>query len=222
VNLKQVIMKKIILILFVNLVLCFSVKAQLNPVNNMIFGHTYETPYNCFYLSWDEPVVSFTDTLTGYNIYHDDSLFMFTTERFHSCSPCIGQPYNAFCDFIDYNMGNFYIHVTAVYNIMHQESAYNDSIDFGGIVINVSEIPGNDPLTITGFSQRNSSLMIELNQVVEAGELHLENLMGQTTGTTRLKNQKYIEISTSGTKPGIYLIHLQTVKQNLTKVIFIK
>lgn len=113
---------------------------QLNPVKNLIWTHEYEMPNNCFSLSWSEPDTSLVDTLVGYNIYRDSSLYRFTTERQFSCNPCIGVTYSDFCDFIFFNNGyGFEIIVKAVYNGDEQESGYTESAFCNGILIGIKE-----------------------------------------------------------------------------------
>lgn len=98
-------------------------------------------PYNCFSLSWDQPDTSLVDTLVGYNIYRDISLYRFTTENSFSCDPCIGDTSAGFCDFIDYLDGNgFAIFVKAVYNSSKQESGYTDSAFCTGTLVGIKEL----------------------------------------------------------------------------------
>jgi hypothetical protein len=214
-------MKNIFLIVILNVVIVITAMGQLNPIKNFYFNHTYDMPNNCFYLSWSKPDTSLTDTLVGYNIYHDDSLFTFTTELYHSCNPCIGAPIVPFCNFINYNMGMFYVHVTAVYNSNSLESTYNDSADFGGYWIGISEIQ-SPVLTISNVVQKSSLLKIELNKNVENGELIITNILGQTIKIIQLNDQNIITISTFNYTTGLYFLKLLTNENNLTKKILIE
>jgi hypothetical protein len=221
-KLKIIIMKKFYSVLFFNLLFVFSSMAQLNPIRNMVWTHTYEMPNNCFSLNWTEPVLSSNDTLIGYNIYRDQILYTFTTETYHDCNPCIGIPNQPFCSFMNYNMGEFYMHVTAVYNYNHVESIYTDSVNFGGIAIKIKEVSNNDKLKILAVTQKNTTLRIELNQSNENGELMITNLLGQTFNAIPLNNQKNIEINISNYISGIYFLNLKTNKDYLTRKVIIK
>ena len=202
--------------------LSFSGKAQLNPINNLSFTHTYVMPYNCFSLSWELPELSVTDSLVGYNIYRNNDLYEFTTEMYHSCSPCFGLQVVPFCEFMNYNWGDFYIHVTAVYNSIHRESIYNDSVNFGGIMLGIGENPASRKLAIQDVFQGSSSLRIEFNEPVESGEMIISDLLGQKTQQLTIKNQKNVLIGTSGYPGGIYLLNIRTNKESLIRKLVLK
>lgn len=90
-------------------------KAQYNPIQNLSWSHGYDYPHNCFSLSWTAPELS-NDSLIGYNIYRNDSLYLFTSETAFVCNPCIGMPETDFCNFIWFNIDEgFTICVKAVY-----------------------------------------------------------------------------------------------------------
>ena len=219
-------MKKTIIIFCLTLLIGVSVKGQLNPVKNLQWSHWYVTPMNCFELKWDKPDTSLSDTLIGYNIYRDDSLYMFTTDIDHGCNPCIGASIVPFCDFLNYTghsfIGQFYIHVTAVYKHNSVESAFTDSIFNAGITIGINEKTTTESLAISKLSQENSSIMIELNNTVECGNITISNLLGQIVSTNKLINQKNIKIGISNISSGLYLINLKTNKANITQKILIK
>ncbi len=129
-------MKKAVLTLLI-FMLIIQAFGQLNPINNLYWNHTYENPNNCFALSWEKPDTSYTDTLIGYNIYRDTSLYRFTTDRSFSCNPCIGDTNTSFCDFINI-LGGFTIRIKAVYNSSGIESGTNDSAICYGIAIGMN------------------------------------------------------------------------------------
>lgn len=215
-------MKKTYILLFLTLTVICATKGQVNPINNLKWDHTYEYPNNCFNLSWTEPDSSLTDTLVGYNIYRDNNLYTFTTDLYHGCNPCVGVVGQAFCDFLSFQMGQFYIHVTAVYNHNHIESIYTDSIYNEGIAIGIKDVSPNDALKISTIIQEKSSILVELNQSVENGTLIITTITGQIKTINLLKNQKKIEIDISDYNMGIYIITLKTNKENLSCKILIK
>lgn len=131
-------MKKLAVLSF-SLLIAIQVFGQLNPVKNLVWIHEYEMPHNCFSLSWSEPDISIVDTLVGYNIYRDTSLYRFITENYFSCNPCIGDTSSGYCDFIFYDGGGFEMYVKAVYNSSKQESGYTDSAYCNGILIGIKE-----------------------------------------------------------------------------------
>ncbi|MCX6231427.1 MAG: T9SS type A sorting domain-containing protein [Bacteroidetes bacterium] len=220
-------MKKASIIFCLTLLIAVTAKGQINPVKNLHWYHWYVTPKNCFTLSWAKPDSSLNDTLIGYNIYRDDSLYKFTTDFYHSCNPCdYGSPNDPFCDFLNYTghffIGEFYIHVTAVYNHNHIESIYTDSIYNQGIALGIKENIKTEQLAISRISQENASLMIELNKTVESGNITISNLSGQSTSEFKLMNQKNIAIDISKFSPGLYLLNLKTNNTNLSRKIMIK
>ena len=219
-------MKKPTIIICLTILFGLTVKGQLNPIKNLQWSHGYEEPMNCFVLSWSKPDSSLTDTLIGYNIYRDDSLYTFTNDLFHSCNPCIGIVGEPFCDFLNFPIntysGQFYIHVTAVYNYNHIESIYNDSIYNGGIYIGIKELYPYKALKVSTIIQDKSTIKIELNQIVENGTLIISSITGQIKRIITLKNQKNINISILNFNTGIYLLSLRASKENISCKMIIK
>jgi hypothetical protein len=117
---------------------CF---AQLNPVKNLYWHQWYSNPNNFFELNWSVPDTSLTDTLVGYNIYRNNTLYRFqTATSVHHIAT-----WDTDCgeDFVYNFTPPFYFHVSAVYNINHLVSPFNDSAAcLGGMVgLNSIEIP---------------------------------------------------------------------------------
>ncbi|MFA6925011.1 MAG: T9SS type A sorting domain-containing protein [Bacteroidales bacterium] len=214
-------MKKSIIVFLFNLTVILSSKGQLNPIQNLYWHHTYEYPNNCYVLSWEKPDSSLTDTLIGYNIYRDDSLYTFTTDLNHSCDPCDGIPGQPFCDFI--KVGGFYMHVTAVYNNeSHDESIYNDSAECYGKANGIKNTSTINALAILNIIQDNSAIRIDLNQPIAKGALIMTNVIGQTIFIISIDNQKSIEIDKSNFNSGLYFLNIKTNKVNLNRKILIK
>lgn len=180
-------MKKIILVGILNIIAVLSY-GQLHPIKNLQFSHSYQTPYNCYSLSWSPPDTSLADTLIGYNIYRDDSLYSFTTSTNHYCNPCMGDTNSSFCDFMMYNNGLFYIHVTAVYNSSMTESLYNDSVYFGGIVIGLNEMKSKFSVSVSP-NPFSAETILQINQNLKNASLIMYNSLGLEMRQLRNINQ---------------------------------
>ncbi|MDD2965325.1 MAG: hypothetical protein PHQ65_12675 [Bacteroidales bacterium] len=123
-------MKKIFTYLFFVLA-GYSTFAQLEPVSNLIWHHTYSFPYNYLDLSWGAPQPT-KATLTGYNVYCQNELYRFQVGRALFSLPDTN---NCNDDFLCFNIAPFYIQVTAVYNNGLDESGYFDSAYCQGVAI---------------------------------------------------------------------------------------
>ena len=188
--LKQVTMKKLIIILIWNLPVLLSY-GQANPIKNLMFSQSYVTPYNCYDLSWSPPDSSLTDTLVGYNIYRNNTLYRFTTDLYQRCDLCIGDTATTYCsNFYNLKYGHFKMHVNAVYNMSHIESTYNDTAEFMGLATRVNEIKNNfsfsispNPFStfttlISGFSFKDATLTIYNSFGTPVRQV--KNISGQT------------------------------------------
>lgn len=134
-------------IVFLSVFFLFIIQSygQLNPIDNLNWNHWYESPYNCYEINWEIPDTSYNDTLIGYNIYVDDTLFDFTTDNYYYCSySCIsGYPDTSGCN----NIWIFcpsYVYVVAVYNSTNIESNYTDSVYCDGTYMSNKEISYNE------------------------------------------------------------------------------
>ena len=217
--------KKTILILTFNVLASFTSFGQLNPVRNLYWVTTFSEMEQsiCDTLSWNKPIPSLTDTLLGYNIYQSEHLFGFTTDTIHFCHSCFYDNSSPFCDFTSYHgLGYWYIHVTAVYNQSHTESAYNDSIywNFNNWPVGIKEIP-NENLNISNIIQNYSFTSIELNQPIDSGMLLISNCLGQVTMKILLYKGQH-EINFNSPDSGFYLLSLMTNKGNIVRKIIIK
>jgi hypothetical protein len=180
---------------------------QFNPIKNLQFGNFYQTPYNCYSLSWSPPDTSLVDTLIGYNIFRDDSLYSFTTSTSHSCYPCIGDTNSSFCDFMMYNDGLFYMHVTAVYNSSMTESLYNDSVYFGGIVIGLNEMKNKFSVSVSP-NPFSTETILQTNQNFKNASLIMYNSLGLEVRQLRNINEHNITIFRENLPCGLYFIRL--------------
>lgn len=197
-------MKKVALTL-ITFMLIIQAFGQLNPIKNLSWDHIYENPYNCFALSWDMPDTSYTDTLIGYNIYRDTSLYRFTTDRHFYCNPCIGDTSTGFCDFI--NLGIFTIRIKAVYNSSGIESVANDSAMCLGIAIGMNE-PIKENLKIFP-NPTNGKLKVEIKGLKKI-------LVLNEVGAIVLEIDKGNEVDLSDFARGVYFLKVFTHSGVLT------
>lgn len=202
-------MKKMLWIAFLALCCSQGLRAQLNPVDTLIFEQGYSfgsycPSYNCFNLYWTEPATG-NDTLVGYNIYRDSEFYRFTNNTGIGCMESIP------CDYMDfYNAIPFWITVKAVYNSDSLLSSVVDSVKVFDILINAGNVP-------TG------SIRLQKNPVLQGDPIKI-SLHGMTTTQCQtniystdgklisLQNLKIydgmIAISSTGLARGMHIIRL--------------
>lgn len=215
---------KKITLLTLFMIINISVFAQLNPINNLYYVQTYHFPSycpscNCFELTWDAPIAS-NDTLQGYNVYKDQTLYLFTTQTQLSCFETIPCAYPDFYDGLP-----FWIKIKAIYNHDNVESIANDSVHIYQLAINIEELNRND--------------FVVLNNPVKAGEnigllfptvssnkciLKVVSPNGMTIKQYDLKNvsNSLVNISTTGLSDGLYIITLQLDSKTLSTKLIIQ
>lgn len=128
-------MKVIILFTTIFFTCILQSNGQINPILNLTWEHYYIMPNNYFELSWEEPE-SPHDELIGYNVYRENELYRFQTE---TSLYNLEQGSNCDVDFLVYNAGGFYAHVTAVYNPGPVESSYTETVYIEEAMINVAD-----------------------------------------------------------------------------------
>ena len=206
-------MKKLVISIF-SILTVIQASGQLNPVKNLIWTHVYDMPYNCFSLSWSKPDTSFADTLVGYNIYRDTSLYRFTAENSFSCNPCIGDTSVGFCDFIEYGGGiGFAIFVKAVYNSAKQESGYTESAYFSGILIGIKEL---DKVDLNIFPNPTSGkVKVEIDGVLKIVIYNDEGkLISEVNGTS--------EVDLSPFPYGVYFLKIHSKKGTYSETVILR
>jgi hypothetical protein len=199
--------KKLLLFTFLICSFNFDSYGQINPVENLTWSHWYEFPHNFFELSWDEPAQPH-DEILGYNIYRNNELYRFQTERtvynFWTqiqgiVSNCgneqflaqdnQGQPYTAGID----------LHVTAVYNPGQIESGYLQTYFDGGLL-----------LPTTDFTQKKAILFP--NPTNGILNIEIENLkkilVYDISGKLISEFAPNAQIDLSNLSKGLYLIKL--------------
>jgi hypothetical protein len=199
-------MKKLILAFSLNIIV-LTAFGQQNPVQNLQSTWQYINPWNCFTLSWDAPIPTATDTLIGYNVYRNDSLYTFTTNQMISCNPCIGDTSTTYCSFQSY-MTSFYAHVTAVYNTSLIESAYNDSSYWSGLLATgIQEIANRTKLLIMPNPFTTTTILHADKDFTDA-TLTVYNSLGQQVKQVRNVSGQTITLQRGNLSGGIYFIQL--------------
>ncbi|MCK4678052.1 MAG: T9SS type A sorting domain-containing protein [Bacteroidales bacterium] len=202
-------MKKLTLTIIIGMTVILQSFGQLNPINNLEWNHWYICPNNYFILSWDFPDPSL-DTLIGYNIYRDTELYRFQTETSLYHTEAGG---NCGVDFVAFS-GDFWIHVTAVYNSTYLESNYIDSAYCYGFYIGIDEriqpklklFPNPATGIIKVDIQKNIKRILIINQ----------------SGIIVQENKEKIEIDLSNFPKGIYFIKVITEQGEFVEKIILE
>ena len=194
-------MTKNTLTLLIFMTIAFQLFGQNNPVENLTWDHSYDSPYNNFDLQWDEPLQPHNN-LIGYNIYRDNELYRFQTEKtlynFHN--ELYGLASNCPETFLEYGNGaGFNIHVTAVYDPDQVESGYSQTFyDYGFL------------LTTTNFIQKKGILFPNpTNDVLNIGNENLEKIVIYDISGKEVKEfAPALQINVSNLSKGLYIIKL--------------
>ncbi len=203
-------MKKLI---FTTLLLTASLLSfsQLNPVSNLTWTHWYDYPCNFYSLQWSAPNATSTDTLQGYNVYRNDTLWRFQQNTGVSCIPwnCTDP------DFLQ--IMPFWIKVKAVYNASHLESAAIDSAFDMGIAISISE-KGNEPVKIiTNPISKGEPIRMLFSSVSENRKVTLFDALGTVVREESVPGSATVfETATSGLPSGVLYLSIRDGK--ITKV----
>ena len=205
-------MKKPTLTLTVSIIIILQSFGQLNPINNLNWEHWYVCPNNYFNLNWEPPNIS-QDTLMGYNVYRNNELYRFQTETILNHDEYGG---NCGEDFVVYIGGDFWIHVTAVYNSTYLESDYNDSAYCGGYLIGIKEMK---PYQLSLCPNPASHTLNIITDKKDIDEIHLYKLTGQCVLTERPLNNV---VDVSGLKKGMYIIEVVVENQRLRRKLMVK
>lgn len=187
--------------------LCFG---QLNPVNNLEWDHWYVMPHNYFTQSWDAPDPS-DDTLVGYNIYRETELYRFQEENslYH-----IEAAQNCGEDFVAFNDGGFYIHVTAVYNSSCQESGYIDSAYCVGYLVGIDEQAKKNIKIYPNPSKGT----VKIESGSEINKIEVVNQAGKIVQISKQNNILYLNDLPKGKN----ILQVTTEKETITRKIILK
>lgn len=183
---------------------------QLNPINNLEWDHWYVTPNNYFVLSWDNPDPS-QDTLVGYNIYRNTELYRFQTDDilYHTEAGA-----NCGEDFLVFNGGDFWIHVTAIYNSTLLESDYFDSAYVEGYYIGVNDIKHPK----LKFFPNPTSGKLKIDSESDIEKIIIISPSGKIID--EYKKSKYLDLS--NLPRGVYFITVWTDKDVFSKPIILE
>jgi hypothetical protein len=201
--------------------------AQLNPIKNLSFSQhdNYMVIYNClsancFKVSWRRPDNS-SDTLVGYDVYRNDTLFAFTTDTVVQCwgdAPCL---HPGFFE----NIFPCWVTVKAIYNKDSLRSIATDSINVYAIAIGIKEYdretfnvlknPVKTDENISLFIPTNESSKSIIKIFSQNGQLIKQYDMGNVSGCI-------INISTFQLHSGMYIIDLVLDNKTLTTKLIIE
>ena len=213
-------MKKITLLLVIILTIITKSFGQNNPVENLTYSQTYESPNNYFQLNWEEPIQPHNQ-LIGYNIYRDSELFRFQTERalYNFYSPVYGFVSNCGLDFLERDNQNqpytngFEIHVTAVYEPGQIESNYTQTYHANPLA-----------LQINSFTQEKAILFPNpTNGELNIGNLNLEKIIIYDISGKEIKVfAPSSQIDLNNMPKGLYLIKLFSENNIIIDKIIVK
>lgn len=193
-------MKKITYLLVFLLSFITKLNGQINPVQNLTYTQTYQSPYNFFELNWEEPAQPH-NLLIGYNIYRDNEFYRFQTETtlYNLYNPMYGFVSNCGIDFLEYNVPNgFLVHVKAVYEGQIESS-----------FIETASV--NPPALINEEFDRQNVLLYPnpTKGILNIENLNLEKIVVyEIYGKELMEFKPNSQIDLSNFSKGIYLIKL--------------
>lgn len=198
---------------------------QLNPIKNLVFKQQHvmfsSCPgFNCIELSWNQPDISVTDNLVGYNIYRNDILWRFQTYIGFMCNE-IGCP-DSNDDFLNFSFP-FTITVKAVYNSNHVESIANESAYCAGLT---TEIKGNifDKIFIMKNPVvKGEEIRISIpDNLNEEFDIQIVSILGQFMSTTNMSRENNnVNIKTNNFNSGIYQIILSFKNHRISRKVIV-
>ncbi|MDA3868121.1 MAG: T9SS type A sorting domain-containing protein [Salinivirgaceae bacterium] len=199
-------MKPLFLIIFVTAMLQ-SAFSQLNPIQNLDWYHTYPNQVNTYSLTWETPETS-SDNLVGYNVYRNDEVYRFQTDTaiYYGIDSS-----NAPQDFLMFDFGSFYIHVTAVYNDSTDESGYIDSVHCGGVIIGLGDILKNE----FAIYPNPAKDYVQIQTEQEVNSIEIINMAGQVIH----KNKQSKMIDINKIPQGTYVLKASTNKGIKTEIL---
>jgi hypothetical protein len=179
---------------------------QFNPPVNFTLEQGYNAPNTIFYLEWDEPEVTDSINLTGYNIYRNDTLLL-TLEPDENNYEEELNPFGGWGEEICY-------YITAIYEDPDGESTPTEELCGGWLTGNDENIYNN-----TLFSCKPNPFTNQINiyssDSKKWSELEIEifDHCGNFIMSYKIKGYKSgNNISTSYLRPGIYYLSITTDK----------
>ncbi|WP_298510049.1 T9SS type A sorting domain-containing protein [uncultured Kordia sp.] len=203
-------MKNNILIFTILLTFTFTSFGQTNPITNLTWNHTYQTPNNYFTLAWDAPALPH-DALIGYNIYRGNELYRFQTENSLYNLP---QGSNCGIDFLVNDTNTpFLAHVTAVYDPGNTESTFTETVLIEGPLLSNPEFKKIDTIVYPNPT----------SGILNIGNANLKKiLMYNISGEIVKEFKPKATIDVSSMPKGFYLIKLISDKGASTDKIIIQ
>lgn len=207
-------MKKITFLFVFLMIAIPKSNGQINPVQNVTYSQTYQSPYNFFELNWEEPAQPHS-LLLGYNIYRDNEIYRFQTERslYNTYSQVFGFVSNCGLDFLEYNVPNgFLVHVTAVYE--------------GQVESPFTETATVYPPALSNDEFNSQEVLLYPNPT--KGILNIENITLEKIIVYEIYGKELLAFSTtskidlSSLSKGIYLIKLFSEGKTITEKIVIE
>jgi len=212
-------MRKRLLICTIIFLTC-NVHAQLNPVKNLQYSQSYVWPvccgcpqFNCFLLQWSAPDNSASDTLIGYTIYHDDSLYIFTPDTFYGTG-APNSPTTCCPDWYG-NMQPFWITVRAVYDHDSLLSIADDSAQVLGVMIGVNEYPAEESLSVSP-NPFTTGTTFHASRHFSNATLTVDNFLGQTVAQIKNISGKEITFNRGNHPNGLYFFRISEDKRTFT------
>jgi len=202
-------MKKLFLTFAITLFFVFQSLGQINPIENLTWSQWYDFPINYFILEWEEPEIPHDD-LIGYNVYREDELYRFQEE---TSLYNLVEDSNCEEEFLIYNDGGFFVHVTAVYNPNEIESSYTQTVWVDGYALNVEDAKQNTPILYPNPT---------------TGVLNIENenidkiIVLDISGKILSKIEPKPQIDLSNYTKGIYFVKLISEKRILVGKIIVE
>lgn len=218
-------MKKIMFLFICGLFSISQIFGQLNPIKNLVFKQQHimfsSCPgFNCIELTWDQPDISLTDNLVGYNIYRNDILWRFQTY--------IGFMSNEI-DCPDSNDGflnfsfPFTITVKAVYNYNHVESIANESAYCAGLATEIKGSIFDKIFIIKNPVVKGEEICISIpDNLNEDYNIQIVSILGQFMSITNMSRENnVVKIKSNNFNSGIYQIILSFKNQRISRKIIV-
>ncbi len=174
---------------------------QLHPPVNFTLNTGYEIPNTIFYLEWEEPDLSNTPDLLGYNIYRNDTLLLSTGPTLDYNESL--NPFNGWPEPICY-------YVTAIYENPSGESVPTEELCSGWLT-GLGQNKDNE-ININCYPNPfNNGTQILFSNLKQKAELTIFDQTGKQIHIYPInKDMGRFEITGDRLKPGIYFYQLKT------------
>ena len=207
-------MKKITILIAFLVAFVINTNGQINPIRNLTYSQTYQTPHTFFELNWEEPEQPH-DLLIGYNIYRGKEFYRFQTERtlYNLYSQVFGFVSNCGLDFLEYNLPyEFLVHVKAVYE-GQIESIFTETVTVYPPSLGSDEF----------YSQKAIVYPNPTKGTLNINIINLEEIIIYTiAGKELFKFSAKSQIDLSGLKKGVYILKLLSENKIITEKIVIE